>query len=593
MKRILSILFALCMISLPAQAANLQFQSDFGGTVTMATPNNGAGGPLSGNSGWWPILGGDDNFTWPISIAGGSSQGLQPIANSALSYVGTTTPPQINANGSKLFVAEIATGTRHDGTTGPMLHQARYQNFDGVMQLPYAANPGTSPTDEYQSIWMMLPSNLAAQMGTNGWRTFSEFKTDTSSCSTGENYCWRWILFVYTDSSGKLYWDMQGSNVSSSGSYFDVSNKTTPVPVGKWFHYEMAFHRTCNTTTDWLWVKIDGVQILTQNGGQFCNGSAPINRIFFGQLYGNQNVANGPQEQWIDHIEVWDAVPGTSPPPPPPPGPVISSISPTSGSTAGGTAVTITGTGLTGATSVLFGSVAASGFSVANDTSISATSPAEGAGMVDITVTTPNGTSATGSGDKFTYSAPGPSITSSVSTIAPSGSFTVTWANMPAATSNDWIGFYPAGQPFSYSVHYFRPPVGATSGSGTMSATTSTGAAAPTGNYNVRYYNGACSPSCILEAQTATITVAAQIPAVPTGTTESCSSAARLSWNAVPGATGYDVFRNGTKIGSPASASFTDSTGAPSTSYSYTVDAFNSSGTSAQSSAVSVQTCGP
>ena len=38
--------------------------------------------------------------------------------------------------------------------------------------------------------------------------------------------------------------------------------------------------------------------------------------------------------------------------------PTVTGISPTSGPTAGGTSVTITGTDLTGATSVKFGSVA-------------------------------------------------------------------------------------------------------------------------------------------------------------------------------------------------------------------------------------------
>jgi hypothetical protein len=84
------------------------------------------------------------------------------------------------------------------------------------------------------------------------------------------------------------------------------------------------------------------------------------------------------------------------------PAPVVSSISPTSGPSAGGTSITISGTGFTGATGVKFGSTAATGYTVDSDTSITATSPA-GSGTVDVTVTTSGGTSATGSGDQFTY----------------------------------------------------------------------------------------------------------------------------------------------------------------------------------------------
>ena len=92
--------------------------------------------------------------------------------------------------------------------------------------------------------------------------------------------------------------------------------------------------------------------------------------------------------------------------------PTITSISPTSGPTAGGTSVTINGSGFTGATAVKFGATAATGVTVVSDIKITATSPA-GSGVVDVTVTTPNGTSATGASDKFTYtSAPAtPTIT--------------------------------------------------------------------------------------------------------------------------------------------------------------------------------------
>jgi len=71
--------------------------------------------------------------------------------------------------------------------------------------------------------------------------------------------------------------------------------------------------------------------------------------------------------------------------------PVISSINPVQGPSAGGTAVTITGTGFTGVSAVMFGAVSAA-FTVLNSTQITATAPA-GSGSVSVTVTTPGGTS--------------------------------------------------------------------------------------------------------------------------------------------------------------------------------------------------------
>ena len=101
--------------------------------------------------------------------------------------------------------------------------------------------------------------------------------------------------------------------------------------------------------------------------------------------------------------------------------PVISSISPVQGPTAGGTAVTVTGTGFTGTTAVKFGSASAS-FVVAGSTTINATAPA-GSGAVSVTVTAPSGTS---NGVAYTY-VPAPVISGISPTNGPAaGGNTVT-----------------------------------------------------------------------------------------------------------------------------------------------------------------------
>ncbi|HEU5002201.1 MAG TPA: IPT/TIG domain-containing protein [Actinomycetota bacterium] len=93
----------------------------------------------------------------------------------------------------------------------------------------------------------------------------------------------------------------------------------------------------------------------------------------------------------------------------PPVPPVVTSVAPTGGATTGGTAVTITGQHLAGATAVRFGTVAGAIVSDA-DSQIVATAPAQGAGSVDITVSTQFGTSGTGSADRFTYFVGAPSV---------------------------------------------------------------------------------------------------------------------------------------------------------------------------------------
>jgi hypothetical protein len=113
--------------------------------------------------------------------------------------------------------------------------------------------------------------------------------------------------------------------------------------------------------------------------------------------------------------------------------PAVTSISPSSGSGAGGTIVTITGVGFTGATAVMFGTTSAT-FIVTSVTSITAISPA-GSGVVDVTVTTPGGTSAIKAADQFSYV---PDVTSISPTSGPGAggtSVTITGDGFTGATA--------------------------------------------------------------------------------------------------------------------------------------------------------------
>ena len=86
------------------------------------------------------------------------------------------------------------------------------------------------------------------------------------------------------------------------------------------------------------------------------------------------------------------------------PVPTITSLSRTGGPPAGGTKVTITGTGFVTVAKVKFGTTTAESFTVRSTTSIIATSPAHAAGQVRISVTTGGGTTAATSNDLYTYS---------------------------------------------------------------------------------------------------------------------------------------------------------------------------------------------
>ena len=93
--------------------------------------------------------------------------------------------------------------------------------------------------------------------------------------------------------------------------------------------------------------------------------------------------------------------------------PVVKTISPNTGVNLGGEQVTITGTGFTGASAIAFGSTPATSFTVVSDTEITAIAPAVALtqtypsglphNMLDVTVTTPNGTSVDALGGQFNY----------------------------------------------------------------------------------------------------------------------------------------------------------------------------------------------
>ncbi|MGW4595189.1 chitinase [Streptomyces sp. NPDC004457] len=83
-----------------------------------------------------------------------------------------------------------------------------------------------------------------------------------------------------------------------------------------------------------------------------------------------------------------------------------------------------------------------------------------------------------------------------------------------------------------------------------------------------------------------------QPPAAPAGlrTTTVTSSSVGLSWSAVTGATGYAVYRDGTRVQTVTGTSATVSSLAASTAYSFQVTAVNDAGESAKSAVVTATT---
>lgn len=127
-----------------------------------------------------------------------------------------------------------------------------------------------------------------------------------------------------------------------------------------------------------------------------------------------------------------------------PPIPVVTNVMPSFGPTSGGNTVTITGANfVVGATTVQFGSNLATNVVVQSTTVLTVTAPA-GSGTVDVTVTTPVGTSATSPFDHYTYTLTPPTIISMNPNFGPeSGGTLVSITGTSFETNNTMVFFGP------------------------------------------------------------------------------------------------------------------------------------------------------
>ncbi len=98
--------------------------------------------------------------------------------------------------------------------------------------------------------------------------------------------------------------------------------------------------------------------------------------------------------------------------------PAISAVTPDSGPVAGGSTVTLTGSGFVSGASVKFGTTASAAVAFVSSTKLKAQAPVHTHGSVQVTMITPGGASAPGAGDLYAYGAP------SVSSFAPSSGIT-------------------------------------------------------------------------------------------------------------------------------------------------------------------------
>ncbi len=269
--------------------AALIFKSNFGPGVTLAAPTNYF---PTGNGAWRLITGTDKEtgYTWPPKIGGISQAGLQIITRSQLTPLtigsfyeaGIRQVPEI-----ELPFRELYQVMKDPGVAG-----------DCCDQIPFILQGGWSSGDideVYITYLFKHQANLQSQLNANvangNWRTQFEFKTGGYNNTGNGDY--RIITNIIKDGSGKLYWSTVGDNKANQPEapvqYWRQANNVVPVPIDKWFKYEVYWKRSTGTDGR-FWSAVNGQVIVDRFGPNKGKYNLPITRIMLNNAYsGGQN----------------------------------------------------------------------------------------------------------------------------------------------------------------------------------------------------------------------------------------------------------------------------------------------------------------
>jgi hypothetical protein len=297
------------------ESAQLLFRSGFEGGTRLRKP-----------VGCWPtgcwqeIEGRDDEsrFSWPPKLHGGGGK-----------FLLLTDPAPITDESVGRFMfnrIERVEGPR--GRPTQALYQEISRTHKGAapmgeapIQNEFQFLPRKEFDELYVSFWMKLQPDLAERMNNlppgpgiregGTWRGIFAFKTggQRRDGEPADNGDYRIEVYVFTYGGGAPYWGVLGDNNAGGGAprsnSWHVENRTVPVPVDRWFKFEILWERSA-AADGRVWVAIDGKTIADRRGPNLGAWKMPVNRILAPLLYSGSSV---PIYQWVDDVEVWSGRP--------------------------------------------------------------------------------------------------------------------------------------------------------------------------------------------------------------------------------------------------------------------------------------------
>lgn len=290
--------------TIPTPTANLLFRSNLGSGVSL--------GSLSYfyTNGAWQTINGTDKetgYTWPVSALDSNFSGLQwitvnPITPSTIGNYMTSEIRQVTGPKGNL-VNELFQQVKIKGVLGTGGSQAPL-----LIRRPWDIG---DVKGLYISYWFKHQVDLETQLDSTvsgaNWRTQFEFKTG-GFMGTGEGD-YRISTLVVKGTDNELYWMTKGDNVAGAFStrvdYWSEENHIVPVPVDKWFKFEVYWNRSSGSDGRY-WAAVNGQVIVDRYGPNMGVYNLPINRIFISNPYSGGHVS---VDNHITGLQIWDDFP--------------------------------------------------------------------------------------------------------------------------------------------------------------------------------------------------------------------------------------------------------------------------------------------